>query len=210
MTAFQLHYSFSNDCYVVYMYTVGTSFVSVIYLIGSLLSRYDNRGSGSADWYTSFTMLIRTAVVVFVAVLEDRRKLVEDFEQRVAEVCLIVVFSFYTIYKLLCPCMQESLQLQKTFVRLISHELRSPLNAACLGLNQIINDVGSRVEDKDHVDALEDILRSCEFSVGILDDLLSAELLGKGIMQLNKTTVSAFSFILDNITPFIITVLCVN
>ena len=98
--------------------------------------------------------------------------------------------------------MQECAQVQNTFVRLISHELRSPLNAACLGLNDAIAQIIDRFSCYDIVETLGDVLKSCEFSVGILEDLLSAELLGKGLLTLKKTSIPVFDFVLGFMTPF--------
>jgi hypothetical protein len=87
-------------------------------------------------------------------------------------------------------------------VRLISHELRSPLNAACLGLNDAIAQMIVEFSCSNILEILSDVLKSCEFSVDILEGLLSAELLGKGLLSLKKTSIPVFNFVIGFMTPF--------
>eukprot|EP01041_Mallomonas_annulata_P009229 gene9229-19142_t len=90
---------------------------------------------------------------------------------------------------------------QHLFVRLISHELRTPLNSVYMGLDMIRTEMVDKVCCADSFEVLDDVRKSCEFTEDILDDLLSGLKLEKGIMFLDKTSVSAFAFALDCVTP---------
>jgi hypothetical protein len=75
-----------------------------------------------------------------------------------------------------------------------------------MGLDVISNEMNKRFCSDDSFRVLNEIKEACEMSVGVLNNLLSAEKLKKGILQFEKTLVPAFTLILDTISPFFIQV----
>jgi signal transduction histidine kinase len=90
---------------------------------------------------------------------------------------------------------------KKTYVRYISHELRTPMNTACLGLKYLIDSLDQEV-DKDIHETLNDVNVACMTAVDILNDLLTFEKLESGILELHKTEESAISFIKECVNTF--------
>lgn len=92
----------------------------------------------------------------------------------------------------------------KSFVANISHEVRSPLSTATLGLN-CLKDIMS---SSDHFMAAEmmDLTEDCKFScvtaTHILNDLLLFDKLENKMVALDKTAVNAKDFLVDFIRPY--------
>jgi signal transduction histidine kinase len=96
---------------------------------------------------------------------------------------------------------------KKSYVRYISHELRTPMNTACLGLNLLLAEVGHRLEhgtaeERTRFETLTDINVACNTAVDILNDLLSFEKLESGILELHKEDVPALSFVNECVGMF--------
>ncbi len=78
--------------------------------------------------------------------------------------------------------------------RYISHELRTPMNTACLGLSMMLSDTDTSEgwrdrgspADVDKFETLSDI-NTCSTAVDILNDLLSFEKMESGILELHST-----------------------
>jgi signal transduction histidine kinase len=92
-------------------------------------------------------------------------------------------------------------------VRYISHELRTPMNAATLGLQLIMERLQDKsnqrsMRDEETLEVFQDVQLACYTAVDILNDLLSFEKLDSGILELHKTEVSPIDFINDCIKLF--------
>jgi two-component system, sensor histidine kinase and response regulator len=91
-------------------------------------------------------------------------------------------------------------------MRYVSHEMRTPLNAAILGLKLMSQDVrlsGSEDEDdKDRYDTLNDISLACMAAVDILNDILCFDKMENGLLKLYPESVPVLSFLRENIKMF--------
>ena len=89
----------------------------------------------------------------------------------VAELRVRKVEMLYTLFALV--------DAKKSYVRYISHEMRTPLNAATLGLNMLVTQLKKKnnptVADEELCDSIKDIQLACSTAVDILNDLLSFE-----------------------------------
>ena len=98
------------------------------------------------------------------------------------------------------------LDAKKSYVRYISHEMRTPLNAATLGLNMVVTQMKKNRHptqaDQELVETLSDIRLACSTAVDILNDLLSFEKLESGILDLHRENISALKFMKEGIVMF--------
>jgi signal transduction histidine kinase len=109
---------------------------------------------------------------------------------------------------------QALLKAKRQFVRFISHEVRTPLNAVSMGLqflqDEIARFIGSqfskhneqsgepmKLEDKltEWSDLSEDILHSTKSAVDVLNDLLNYDKIESGNLRLELTVVPIWSLI---------------
>eukprot|EP01041_Mallomonas_annulata_P004967 gene4967-9938_t len=97
---------------------------------------------------------------------------------------------------------RESFQLHKkldevkrSFMRFISHEVRTPLNIILLGVDVIHKEMKYKSCNQDSMDTLNDMKDSCDKCVGILDELLDFEKIESGILLLDRTLFSAWDII---------------
>jgi len=95
---------------------------------------------------------------------------------------------------------------KKSYVRYISHEMRTPLNAATLGINMLITQLKKNKHptsaDMELSESLDDIQLACSTAVDILNDLLSFEKLESGILFLNRQDTSAPKFLTEGVVIF--------
>jgi signal transduction histidine kinase len=93
------------------------------------------------------------------------------------------------------------LETKVTYVRRLSHEVRTPLQVIYSGLQYIIakknNEVTSGV-----MSVLEEMRQSCIDGIGILDDMVSYERLDAGTMTLEKETVVVSDFVRKSLRDF--------
>ena len=91
----------------------------------------------------------------------------------------------------------DLLEAKKQYLRYISHEVRTPLNAAFLGLrflrDEMRDDTSAR--DRDRYDTVKDIQSSCLTAIDILNDLLCFDKLESGILDLHKTDEKVVPFL---------------
>ena len=187
-----------------FLYILATSFVSLVYVVVSIITRYDDTGDHSAQC-TAIAIMVQSTVALVVMLLDDQYMYKVDVFNKVKQVrsqCAVFVIK---LSGFLCtPLSQERTLNQNVFIRLISHELRTPFNGMIMGLDEIEKEMKFRCCCARSVETLAEVRQSCEFSIGVLNNLISTKLLEKGIMQLDKTTLSVFSLILDNLTPFLL------
>jgi len=103
-------------------------------------------------------------------------------------------------------------------VRYISHEMRTPLNAACLGLSFLQdslfsggefkavcrhdNSSGARVEAVEGLEqSLKDVKEACEIAVNFLNELLTFDKLESGLMKLEVDRVAPLELITESLRP---------
>ena len=94
---------------------------------------------------------------------------------------------------------------KKSYVRYISHELRTPMNVALLGVALSRNDVKENANPDwgdGVVETLEDVELACSTAVNILNDLLSFEKMESGILELHKEPIVVLSFVNDCVRIF--------
>ena len=81
--------------------------------------------------------------------------------------------------------MLKLLEQKTTYVRYISHEMRTPLNAALAGLQILVGDLKRSVDpiDIDRYETVQEVMLSCTTAVDILNDLLTFEKLNRYCMK---------------------------
>ena len=72
-----------------------------------------------------------------------------------------------------------------------------------MGLKLLKNNMRSNSPD---FETLQDIEIACDTSINILNDLLSYEKIEAGLMQLEKTQLHVWPFILQTVKPFLVQV----
>mmetsp|Transcript_14033 Transcript_14033/g.20983 ORF Transcript_14033/g.20983 Transcript_14033/m.20983 type:complete len:769 (+) Transcript_14033:170-2476(+) len=91
--------------------------------------------------------------------------------------------------------LNNRLERRKDFVRYVSHEVRSPLNAVCVGLHLLSQDIRLLTSSPDVLNVMDDILHSCSDAVSILDGLLMFSRLDSGREVLQQEQVQASPFV---------------
>jgi signal transduction histidine kinase len=96
---------------------------------------------------------------------------------------------------------------KKSYARYISHELRAPMNVACMGLNRLLSEVGhfleaSTEEEREQIATLADINQACTTAVDILNDLLCFEKLESGILEIDEEEVRIRPFVKECLGMF--------
>ena len=103
--------------------------------------------------------------------------------------------------------MQEILEKKQTFIRYISHEIRSPLNVANLGLNIIKESLQQEIIDRnDLTNLIIEIENSGTVSIDLVNDLLTYEKIESGNIVLKKELTNAYELFSEALRPFIIQV----
>ena len=171
-----IHGTFRRGVFTVYM-LVGLA----VLIIQSVwfISPY---GTNTVDAFTTFTYsYLAITIIVFVAELRVRK-----------------VEMLYALFALV--------DAKKSYVRYISHEMRTPLNAATLGLNMLVTQLKKNKNptsaDMELSESLGDIQLACSTAVDILNDLLSFEKLESGILVLNRQDISAPKFLMEGVVMF--------
>ena len=81
--------------------------------------------------------------------------------------------------------LQKLLSVKQMFMRYISHEMRTPLNVACLGI-KILRDELERLGLLSLLETAIDTEKSCKTAVDILNDMLLFDKIVSGLMTLEK------------------------
>eukprot|EP01042_Synura_sphagnicola_P036670 gene36670-biopygen16917 len=90
------------------------------------------------------------------------------------------------------------------FIRYISHEMRTPLNTAFLGLKLLSDDLRRDGSSADRLDTVKDVKESCDIAINILNELLVFDKLQTGLLHLESEHVAPWSFIQDTVKTFYI------
>jgi len=96
------------------------------------------------------------------------------------------------------------------FVNYISHEMRTPLNTAVMGL-QCLRDEIIKVDGNDEIiNILDEVRGACEISVTILSEMLDFDKLQSGLMKMEFEEVNVKDYLETTISPFYLQVLLMN
>ena len=90
-------------------------------------------------------------------------------------------------------------------MRYISHEMRTPLNVACLGI-KILRDELERLGLRSLLETAIDTEKSCKTAVDILNDMLLFDKIVSGLMTLEKRRFDPLDLITKVMGPFYIQV----
>jgi len=88
------------------------------------------------------------------------------------------------------------------FVRYISHEMRTPLNTAAMGLQYLRSELVKANTNIDLVDILDEVRGACEISITILNEMLDFDKLQSGLMKLEVEEIPVRDFLNTVISPF--------
>ena len=86
-------------------------------------------------------------------------------------------------------------------MRYISHEMRTPLNVACLGI-KILREELERLGLHSLLDTAIDTEKSCKTAVDILNDMLLYDKVVSGLMGLEKRLIAPLDLITKMLGPF--------
>ena len=93
---------------------------------------------------------------------------------------------------------------KKKYVRYISHEMRTPLNAAYVGL-KVLEKVlikGEGQQFLDRVATVKDVMDACDIAISCLNDLLNYDKLEDGTLMVEPKSTVALPFLLSSIKLF--------
>lgn len=95
---------------------------------------------------------------------------------------------------------------KKVYVRYISHEMRTPLNAAYLGLKILEKEI-LKIKNSDYMERLstvKDIVDACDIAVGILNDLLNYDKLEDGALCIEPKKMLVLPFLISSVNLFLL------
>jgi signal transduction histidine kinase len=92
---------------------------------------------------------------------------------------------------------------KRNFVRYISHEIRTPLNTVAMGLHLAMKELQKNSNiNKKSIEIINDIQKSCDTSVEILNDILTYDKLEAGDLKLNMITLPIRDAIIEIVSSF--------
>ena len=92
------------------------------------------------------------------------------------------------------------------FIRYITHEVRTPLNTAIMGLDLLSED--STINgNKDNLKTVTDIKTSCDVAVNVLNELLMFDKLEGGTLLLERVEIDIIEFMQEVVQLFQIQVI---
>eukprot|EP01042_Synura_sphagnicola_P000673 gene673-747_t len=97
---------------------------------------------------------------------------------------------------------ESALEFKRMFIRYISHEMRTPLNAATLGLKLLQENVSMSLEDEEKLETIRDIKESCDIAVNTLNELLMFDKLESGVLKLELEKCVPLDLIRNSVKPF--------
>ena len=95
---------------------------------------------------------------------------------------------------------------RQKFVRYISHEMRTSLNTAVMGLQYLRSELVKSSTDTELLEIVDEVRGACEISVTILNEMLDYDKLQSGGMKLDFEKVSVKEFLEVTISPFYVQV----
>ena len=99
---------------------------------------------------------------------------------------------------------QHEMDNKKTFIRYISHEIRSPLSTTSLGLDYLIDQIGLQkmTTFEEVLEVVKDAKVTCELATSTLNDLLMFDKIETGMLEVSTTVSDAWDFAQSCINPF--------
>ena len=98
---------------------------------------------------------------------------------------------------------QKEMAIKETFIRYISHEIRSPLSTTSLGLNYLLEKVNTKVIQMSEVkDVLQESVVTCELAMNTLNDFLMLDKIQSNMLEIMTTEQQASDFMVEAIRPF--------
>ncbi len=96
------------------------------------------------------------------------------------------------------------METRKTFIRYISHEIRSPLSTTSLGLDYLLDQFASNPQLTlvDVHEVVKDAKVTCEIATSTLNDMLMFDKMETGMLQMTKLECNARDFVLKCVRPF--------
>ena len=98
--------------------------------------------------------------------------------------------------------LQQNLETKRTFVRYVSHEVRTPLNTICMGLELVEDELRRQGAKPDTIDTVGQLKEASLVAVETLSDLLLYEKIEAGIMALERTHVLPNPFLVKACQSF--------
>ena len=87
------------------------------------------------------------------------------------------------------------------FVRYISHEVRTPLNTAIMGLELLTGNIVNHA-NRDTLNILDDIKKAADVALGVLNEILIFDKIEDGTLTLNSETFSIVEFLENVVQEF--------
>ena len=111
-------------------------------------------------------------------------------------------FIKYKQEQLKAQALAENLEQKRTFVRHISHEMRTPLNVVLSGLELLNTFIPQMTSDM--IEILYDIKSSCHIAIDTLNDILTFEKLEGNLLALDKSNENVNQLIAKTVRMFLI------
>jgi signal transduction histidine kinase len=92
---------------------------------------------------------------------------------------------------------------KKTFIRYISHEIRSPLSTASLGLDYLVAQMSdNRLSYEQVLEVVRDAKTATEIATCTLNDLLMFDKIETGMLEVALTDCDMWEFVNKCVKPF--------
>src|SRR5690348_8690993 len=92
-----------------------------------------------------------------------------------------------------------------SFVRYISHEIRSPLATTSLGLDFLLEKLKLNAIQYGEITAVvSDAKLTCDIATSTLNDMLMFDKIQKNMLEVFPTTCNAFDFVTQCVRPFLL------
>ncbi len=100
--------------------------------------------------------------------------------------------------------LQSEMEFKKTFIRYISHEIRSPLSTTTLGLDYLIAQLesGQLVDAAAILDVVRDSRAAADMATSTLNDLLMFDKIETGMLEITTTECDMWEFVQQCVKPF--------
>ena len=101
--------------------------------------------------------------------------------------------------------MWQPLKLHRRFVRAITHEIRTPLSTAFMGLEMLkdeLMDVNNDLQRKDLLLSVVEIREACDITLTILNDLLISGNVNTSDVELERKLVDIYTVLENNVGLF--------
>ena len=95
------------------------------------------------------------------------------------------------------------MSLKSTFIRYISHEIRSPLSTTSLGLNYMLEKLhNSDISLSEVQDVVKESVVTCELAMNTLNDFLMLDKIQSNMLEISPISRQASEFMIEAVKPF--------